>query len=246
MFILFGLGNNKQKYLKTKHNAGRIIIENLAKSWNLGFRKQKNFHWIKAEKLTKIPHNQTKIQDLKWQKIQLNQTLLAFDSDFKNVKITNPNHKNNTNNLNSSVNLKMSKDVLQEFYLVYSDGFMNNSGEILRDFCNYYKLSQKNSQIVVLQDDSDQLIGNCKLSLGGGTAGHNGIISVYKHFDKEKIWRLKIGIRPVNNNLKSETFVLSAIEGSEEENLVKISSKVSENLAFFEDFNKLQNLINSL
>lgn len=245
MFILFGLGNNEQKYLKTKHNAGRIIIENLAKGWDLEFKKQKNFHLVKAQKLTKIYQNQIKIQDLKWQKIQLNELLPTFNSDLNNVKTTSPSHKNNTNNLNSRINLNMSKDVLQEFYLVYSDGFMNNSGEVLRDFCNYYKLNQKNSQIIILQDDSDQLIGNCKLSLGGGTAGHNGIISVYKHFDKEKIWRLKIGIRPINNKLKSETFVLSAIENLEEENFGKISSKVSENLAFFDDFNKLQNLINS-
>ena len=224
MFIFFGLGNNEQKYLQTKHNAGRIIVENLSKIWNLEFKKQKNFHWTKYQNLSKSGQSQQNKQNL--------QLKIAPE----NIYSINP----------KNTNLEYLKNVLDKFYLGYSDGFMNNSGEVLQSFCNYYKLNQKNCQIIILQDDSDQLIGNFKLSIGGGTAGHNGIISIYKHFDKEKIWRLKIGIRPIDNKLKSETFVLSGIEEIERENLGKISSKISQNLVFFSDFTRLQNLINSL
>lgn len=253
MFILFGLGNNEQKYLKTKHNTGRIIIENLAKIWNLEFKKQKNFHWTKYQNLNKKEQNKQKIHDFQLSKNPSKNISLTFEPKIENSQDFNQkNHLIPTKNFNlqsinsQNKNVQISKNVFQEFYLVYSDVFMNNSGEILRDFCNYYKFDQKNYQIIILQDDSDQLVGNSKLSLGGGTAGHNGIISIYKHFDKEKIWRLKIGIRPLNNKLKSETFVLSGIGNLEQENLVKISSKINQNLVFFEDFTKLQNLINSL
>jgi peptidyl-tRNA hydrolase, PTH1 family len=38
MLIIYGLGNNEPKYLKTKHNIGRVIVEGLAKklgkNWN--------------------------------------------------------------------------------------------------------------------------------------------------------------------------------------------------------------------
>ncbi len=258
MFILFGLGNNEQKYLQTKHNAGRIIVENLSKIWNLEFKKQKNFHWTKYQNFSKSSQNQQNKQNLQLKNAPENiysinpknlnleniQDLGTFNRQQKLENYQNSIPKNYSNF--KSQDLQISKNILDEFYLGYSDSFMNNSGEVLQSFCNYYKLNQKNCQIIILQDDSDQLIGNFKLSIGGGTAGHNGIISIYKHFDKEKIWRLKIGIRPIDNKLKSETFVLSGIEGLERENLGKISSKISENLVFFSDFTRLQNLINSL
>ena len=44
MLIIYGLGNNENKYLKTKHNIGRIVIENLAIKLDKSFAK-KNLIW---------------------------------------------------------------------------------------------------------------------------------------------------------------------------------------------------------
>ena len=288
MFILFGLGNNDAKYLKTKHNTGRIVLENLVKIWNLEMKKQKTFYFAKyqntakiikkqsktEQKLTKITKNlsknlennlnkseeiknlksqfQTEFQAYSQHYSQINSQIQPqnkFQNEFKNELQKNPHNlqKNSQKEIDQSQSLTKDLEVetaiLQEFYLVYSMGFMNNSGEVLQDFCSYYKL--KKAQIIVLQDDSDQFIGNYKLTLGGGSAGHNGIISVYKHFDQSKIWRLKIGIRPPENRAKSETFVLSRLENVEEENLDKLTTKISQNLEFFQNFATLQNLINA-
>ncbi len=38
MLIFYGLGNNEPKYLKTKHNCGRIIVENIAQLLKLQFQ----------------------------------------------------------------------------------------------------------------------------------------------------------------------------------------------------------------
>lgn len=42
MIIIYGLGNNEDKYIKTKHNVGRVVVEDLAKNLDLEFQKVKN------------------------------------------------------------------------------------------------------------------------------------------------------------------------------------------------------------
>ena len=117
MLIIYGLGNNENKYLKTKHNIGRVVVEGLATKLDKSFGK-KNLIWS----------------------TQSGETLLA-----------------------------------------YSNGYMNESGLPLLQLIKYYKPEQKELLILIIQDDSDQFIGNAKLLPAGGTAGHRGIISINKH-----------------------------------------------------------------
>ena len=171
MLIFYGLGNNETKYLHTKHNAGRLVLEDFAKRLGFEFKHGNTYNYLK------------------------------FDL----------NHE-------------------REIYMVYSKGYMNHSGQALNDFLQYFKLPTKaqDFHLIILQDDSDQIEGSLKFLPGGGTAGHNGIEDIYTHLntwglDKEKIWRLKIGIRPTENRLKSESFVLRNISPSEREFYTKIA-----------------------
>jgi peptidyl-tRNA hydrolase, PTH1 family len=155
MILFYGLSNNDIKYLNTKHNVGRILLEQI---FGTDLKKDREI----------LLYNNTKYQDIK-----------------------------------SAV----------------TAGYMNNCGEPLADWIRYKNIKPK---IIILQDDSDQLIGNVKISIGGGTAGHKGIISIYnslKSLDYKEIdyVRIKIGIRPEGNKHKSETFVLSSL--TEEEKL---------------------------
>ena len=127
-------------------------------------------------------------------------------------------------------------------FLFKSSGFMNNSGQDLLKFVSYLKLSCEDIHFLVIQDDSDQFIGRAKLVLGGGSAGHRGISDIYKFapnlsLDFNNIWRLKIGIRPIENKLKSETFVLSNID-QQEKNVLK---EISNLLKVFLQENKMPN-----
>ncbi|MEM1312423.1 MAG: aminoacyl-tRNA hydrolase [Patescibacteria group bacterium] len=110
----------------------------------------------------------------------------------------------------------------QEVYFLYSNGFMNNSGIPLTSMCKYFKLDFASdvSNLVILQDDSDQQELKTKLVQAGGSAGHHGINSVYKQvlslrIPMDRIWKLKIGIRPLENHSKSETFVLKNLNQKE-------------------------------
>ena len=133
-----------------------------------------------------------------------------------------------------------------------SDGFMNNSGEKLSKFILYQKIVTSNIQVLVIQDDSDQIVGCAKLLLAGGTAGHKGIVDMYKYslslgIELNCIWRLKIGIRPEGNKLKSETFVLTNVSEEEKNIATAISNLISLDLQKnnLSNFINLQQLINS-
>jgi peptidyl-tRNA hydrolase, PTH1 family len=192
MLIFYGLGNNEAKYLVTKHNIGRIVVEQLAAKLEVNF----------------------------------------VDSGHGCM-------------------LAKAKVGQTDIWLVYSKAFMNTSGEPISKLIKYFKLDSKDYQLTILQDDSDQLIGSNKIMPGGGSAGHNGIISSYLNLaslvEQKQIWRLKIGIRPNGNKLKSETFVLSPFNQSESLNATRLSQIILDNLSYFETRNigKLQNIVHT-
>ena len=190
MLIFYGLGNNEAKYLGTKHNVGRVVVEQLAQKLNAAF-------------------------------------------------------------LDSGQGCMVAKTKVGEtdIWLVYSKGYMNTSGEPISKLIKYFKLNSKDYQLTIVQDDSDQIIGSNKIMPGGGSAGHNGIISSYLQLasmlEQKDIWRLKIGIRPEGNRLKSETFVLSNFTEQESQNAKDLAQIIIDNLNHFitPNIGKLQNVI---
>ena len=47
--IIYGLGNNDLKFLDTKHNVGRIVTDLLVKKFNLNFKSNDNYSWVKLD-----------------------------------------------------------------------------------------------------------------------------------------------------------------------------------------------------
>lgn len=194
MIIFYGLGNNEEKYLETKHNVGRMVVEDLANKLNLTFSKKDNFFYTKS-----------KIEG-------------------------------------------------EDVYFVYSSGYMNNSGGPLSSFVKYFNLdlTKEKSALIIVHDDSDQIEGSVKLVQGGGSAGHNGIIDIYKNVlslsvTMKNIWRLKIGIRPQNNKQKSMDFVLKKVGNKEKKNLDDLTKKIFDIFDDFakNNFDKVQNILNT-
>ena len=143
----------------------------------------------------------------------------------------------------------LSAKLNQNAFALCSNGYMNESGLPLINFINYYKLIDPT--ILILQDDSDQFTNKAKLLIGGGSAGHHGINSIFSHLPKKlienkRLWRLKIGIRPDGNRLRSETFVLNSLDENDKKNLPKLREIIIKEIITKGDFESAQNQINCL
>jgi len=85
--------------------------------------------------------------------------------------------------------------------------YMNESGRIVYEIMKEFKIKPAN--LLIIHDDADLIIGNYKLQLNRGAAGHRGVQSVIDSLKTKNFWRLRIGIRPVSDERqKAEIFVL--------------------------------------
>ncbi len=69
--------------------------------------------------------------------------------------------------------------------------FMNNSGVAVGALMTFYKIPLEN--LIVIHDDMDITVGDCREKIGGGSAGHNGIRSIDTHVGRD-YRRIRIGI----------------------------------------------------
>ncbi len=121
--------------------------------------------------------------------------------------------------------------------------FMNLSGEVVKRFMDFYKISVDN--VFIVHDDLDIPLGSFKLKSSGSSAGHNGLKNIESHLKTQAYKRLKIGITHVD---RAETidYVLGKFSKDEQEILEKLSIIVGNLLDdFFRmDFSTLMNKYN--
>lgn len=137
--------------------------------------------------------------------------------------------------------------------LVLSTSYMNESGKDLGKWLRY-RNNDDLPVLLIIQDDSDQQSGKCKLVQGGGSAGHWGVESVYQSlvawYQRDEVWRLKLGIRPIGNKKKSETFVLKSFSEVELKQLGILSQQITDikflELLLEKNPSHAQSIINSL
>jgi PTH1 family peptidyl-tRNA hydrolase len=99
-----------------------------------------------------------------------------------------------------------------ELLLAKPDTFMNNSGQAAS-----LLLKNHDASLVVVYDDIDIPLGEIKCSFGRGAGGHNGVQSIIDHLGTKDFLRIRIGVRPVHEELLPkilppngfETFLLS-------------------------------------
>lgn len=69
--------------------------------------------------------------------------------------------------------------------------FMNLSGQSVGEAMRFYKLAP--SDITVFHDELDIAPGKCRVKMGGGHAGHNGLRSIHQHIGPD-YQRIRLGI----------------------------------------------------
>lgn len=80
----------------------------------------------------------------------------------------------------------------EKVLLVKPQTFMNLSGESLRDFVNFYKISPK--ELIVIYDEVALPTGKLRIRTHGSAGGHNGIKSIIYQLASEDFMRLRIGV----------------------------------------------------
>ncbi len=91
--------------------------------------------------------------------------------------------------------------------------FMNLSGIAVGKLAGYFGINTED--IIVVHDDMDFSIGDIRIKIGGGTAGHKGLISVVNHLGGPEFVRIRLGIgRPVAGRI-TEDYVLERFSKSE-------------------------------
>lgn len=98
--------------------------------------------------------------------------------------------------------------------------YMNLSGEAVIKIAQFYKIEPSN--IFVIFDDISIPIGQLRFKAKGSDGGHNGIKSLSSHLSSNDFPRLKIGIGPQPDYMKSEDYVLGKFTKQEIEILQRI------------------------
>lgn len=122
--------------------------------------------------------------------------------------------------------------------------YMNLSGEVVRKFVDFFKISI--DDILVINDDLDLLLGRYKLKKSGSSGGHNGLKNIELHLNTSNYKRLKIGI---SNNKKIDTkdYVLGHFSDFDLEVLSAVIEKSADILDDFlkYSFDKVMNIYNT-
>ena len=120
----------------------------------------------------------------------------------------------------------------QKVLLLKPETFMNHSGHSVKKALDFYKINP--SDIIVFHDELDLAPGKCRIKMGGGHSGHNGLRSIHQNIGPDyKRVRLGIG-RPGNKNLVPY-YVLNDFAKSDKEWLepvLKSVANTAELLAF--------------
>lgn len=94
----------------------------------------------------------------------------------------------------------------EDIILLMPQTYMNNSGESVQQFMNFFKIPKED--ILIIYDDLDMGVGKLRLRVSGSAGGHNGIKSIIAHVGSQEFKRIRVGIDR-HPHMKVVDYVLS-------------------------------------
>jgi len=91
--------------------------------------------------------------------------------------------------------------------------YMNESGRAVGEAARFYKLGL--ADIVVFHDELDLSPGKCRVKIGGGAAGHNGLRSITAHVGND-YKRVRLGIGHPGDKALVHSYVLNDFARAED------------------------------
>ncbi|HUD20087.1 MAG TPA: aminoacyl-tRNA hydrolase [Patescibacteria group bacterium] len=81
---------------------------------------------------------------------------------------------------------------LGDVMLVKPTTYMNDSGVVVKGLVDYYHVAPVD--VWVVHDDIDLPLGKIRIRQKGGSAGHNGVTSIFTHLSSDAFVRFRMGI----------------------------------------------------
>jgi PTH1 family peptidyl-tRNA hydrolase len=104
--------------------------------------------------------------------------------------------------------------------------YMNESGRAVQEASRFHKISP--GQIIVFHDELDLAPAKCRVKIGGGNAGHNGLRSISAHIGNE-YKRLRLGIGHPGDKAMVHSYVLNDFAKNEEPWVAALCDSLADN-----------------
>ena len=109
--------------------------------------------------------------------------------------------------------------------------YMNNSGQAVLAVKQYYNI--QDSEIIIIHDDSDIILGEYKIQNNRGSGGHHGVDSIFQHISPA-VTRVRVGIRAERFiGQKAQEFVLRSISSEDKIILEQVYDQIQDNFVIF-------------
>lgn len=148
--------------------------------------------------------------------------------------------------LGVSINKKKCKALVGECFvggekviLAKPQTFMNLSGSSVRELVSFYKIPL--DKVMVFYDDYDLPIGGLRVRAKGSAGTHNGMRDLVYELDSTEFARVRIGIKPLEQNVPIMDYVLSSFASVEGDlaPVFELSAKAGEMFARGETLDKI-------
>jgi len=130
------------------------------------------------------------------------------------------------------------KPETRDFILAKPQTFMNDSGNAVVALATFYKLHA--TDIYVIHDDLDIVLGEYKIQKGKGPHDHNGLNSIYNKLGSKDFWHVRVGIEnrknfsilgfQISKKMRGEKYVLQNFTEREVEIVDEIVDKIVKEL----------------
>lgn len=116
----------------------------------------------------------------------------------------------------------------ERIILLEPETYMNESGRAVGEAARFYKIGLEG--IVVFHDELDLAPGKCRVKIGGGAAGHNGLRSIDAYMGKD-YKRIRLGIGHPGIKAMVHSYVLNDFGKSEEGWVETLCDAIARNAA---------------
>ncbi|RHZ35567.1 aminoacyl-tRNA hydrolase [endosymbiont GvMRE of Glomus versiforme] len=129
----------------------------------------------------------------------------------------------------------------KEFVLLEPQTYMNNSGECVSAFRNYFQIPLEN--VLVIYDDLALPLGKFRFRPQGSGGGHNGIKNVIELLKSNNFKRLRIGVG-YDRKFTICDWVLGKVNSEEKKEIEKKLPILLESLCLWIEQNNFEKIMN--